>query len=140
MKEITFSCDIPERQEFFALFESTGWNEEYKLGPQELHNAIRSSWFVVGAYDGTRLVGFGRVISDGVLHAMIYDVIVDPQYQRSGIGNQVMSKLLAQCNQAGIRDVQLFCAKGKAEFYKKLGFAERPADAPGMELAKAPAD
>ena len=136
MSEVTFSFDAPRPKEFFALFESTGWNEEYKLSAPELHKAIQSSWFVVSAYQDARLVGFGRVVSDGVLHAMIYDVIVDPKYQRQGIGAEVMSKLLARCKQAGIKDVQLFCAKGKAGFYRKLGFADRPADAPGMELAK----
>ena len=32
------------------------------------------------------------------------------------------------------RDIQLFCAKGKAGFYERFGFLPRPQDAPGMEI------
>lgn len=44
----------------------------------------------MAAYDGSRLVGFGRVVSDRVLHAMIYDMIVLPGYQGKGIGTMVL--------------------------------------------------
>jgi hypothetical protein len=36
-------------------------------------------------------------------------------------------------DEARIRTVKLFSARGKAGFYRHLGFAERPPDGPGME-------
>jgi len=33
-----------------------------------------------------------------------------------------------------VLQVQLFSARGKREFYERLGFAARPDDGPGMEL------
>jgi hypothetical protein len=33
-----------------------------------------------------------------------------------------------------IRDIKLFAAKGTYDFYRRLSFAERGADAPGMGL------
>ncbi len=135
--EISYREALPDQDEFFRLFESTGWNqEEYHLSASELYSAIQHSWYAVSAYDGTDLVGFGRIIADGVLHALIVDLIVLPEYQGQGIGSVVLTRLIAQCNAAGIKDVQLFCATGKAGFYEKFGFAARPAAGPGMQLQR----
>ena len=102
----------------------------------QFHRACLASWYRVGAYQEGRLVGLGRVISDGVLHGLVVDVIVVPELQGQGIGRGIMQRLLARCREAGLRDVQLFCARGKADFYRQLGFRDRPGDAPGMDLAR----
>ncbi len=132
--EIEFRESLPDAEEYFALFESTGWNREYGLTAADLREAIGRSWCLITAYCAGRLIGTGRVISDGVFHALIVDVIVWPEWQGRGIGRSIMERLIERCRAAGIRDVQLFCATGKAGFYRGLGFLERPADAPGMGL------
>ncbi len=127
---------LPDPAEYFALFESTGWNQEYGMSAEELQRAILESWCVITAYDDGKLIGTGRVISDGVFHALIVDVIVRPEYQKHGIGTLIMQRLLERCRAARLRDVQLFCARGKAPFYQKLGFVSRAEDAPGMDLKR----
>jgi len=124
----------PDKTEFFRLFETTGWNEEYRLGPDRLYEAVLASWHTVSAYDGDRLAGFGRMICDGVVHALILDMIVLPRYQGKGIGTGILSRLVERCREASIRDIQLFSAKGKAGFYEKNGFSPRPENAPGMQI------
>ncbi|MGC9970825.1 MAG: GNAT family N-acetyltransferase [Bryobacteraceae bacterium] len=136
--ELEYRESLPDPSEYFALFESAGWNQEYGLTPGELHGAVGRSWFLLTAYWEGRLVGTGRVISDGVLHALIVDVIVLPEYQGSGIGTSIMARLIERCLDARIRDVQLFCARGKAPFYRRLGFVDRSADAPGMDFKGPP--
>ena len=79
-----------------------------------------------------RSAGFGRIVSDGVVHALIADLIVLPAYQRRGIGSEILRRLLDQCRTHEIHTVQLFCASGKAGFYEKHGFVRRADDAPGM--------
>jgi ribosomal protein S18 acetylase RimI-like enzyme len=128
------SNDLPDRDAFFALFETTGWNEEYGLDADHLNTALQHSWTSASAYDGDDLVGFGRVISDGILHALIVDLIVRPEYQRQGLGSTLLRELVARCREAGLKDIQLFCARGQAGFYEKFGFQIRPEDAPGMQL------
>jgi GNAT superfamily N-acetyltransferase len=134
--EIRYTNTTPDRQEYFELFESTGWNREYALSEDALMKSLAKSWCMVSAYEGSRLVGFGRALGDGILHALIVDLIVLPSHQGQGIGCAILAKLVGRCQEAGIRDVQLFCARGKAGFYQQCGFVERPADAPGMELRK----
>jgi len=126
----------PTPQEYFALFETTGWNDEYHLTPLDLANALKESAFTLSAYDEGRLVGFGRVVSDSI-HALVYDLIVAPDYQRQGIGGEILDRLVKRCQEAHIRDIQLFCAGGKREFYVRHGFEARPDDAPGMQYRRA---
>lgn len=66
---------------------------------------------------------------------MIYDMIVRPEYQRRGIGSQLLTRLVDQCRSAGIRDIPLFSAAGKASFYERHDFKRRPDEAPGMRIA-----
>ena len=126
----------PIPAEYFALFETTGWNDEYRLTPHDLARALKESAFMVSAYDEGRLIGFGRVVSDSI-HAMIYDLIVAPNYQRQGIGGEILDRLVKHCQQAHIRDIQLFCATGLREFYERHGFEARRDDAPGMQYRRA---
>jgi GNAT superfamily N-acetyltransferase len=134
MPNITYQHTLPDAVQFAALFETTGWNDEYHLSAADLHQALQHSWYAVSAYDGGQLVGFGRVISDGVLHALIVEMIVAPEYQARGIGRAILIDLVTRCREAGICDIQLFCAKGKVGFYAKQGFVARPDDAPGMQF------
>lgn len=137
---IDYAIGTPDVDAFAALFETTGWNAEYRLAKEELSRALDQSDIVVGAYSGETLVGVGRVVSDGAMHALLVDVIVEPAFQGRGIGTAVMQRLLDHCLGRNIRDIQLFCARGKRAFYERLGFRARDDDAPGMEYVGARPD
>jgi GNAT superfamily N-acetyltransferase len=136
MSAITYTDEMPDPQQYMRLFETTGWNKVYKVSLREFPKLLKKSWYVVSAYDKLELVAVGRLVSDGVLYAMIYDMIVDPSYQNKGVGTVILEKLVKRCEARGIRDIQLFSAKGKSSFYFKRGFIERPTDAPGMRYRK----
>jgi ribosomal protein S18 acetylase RimI-like enzyme len=132
---ITFSEGPPAAATYFKLFESTGWNKGYGANQDELLEAISDSWYLLCAYkDKEDLVGFARIVSDGILYAFICDMIVDPAYQKQGVGTALMKKLIERCKEAGIRVVWLMAAADKSRFYQRFGFHVRPPDAPGMQL------
>jgi GNAT superfamily N-acetyltransferase len=126
----------PEKNEYFQLFDTTGWNTKYQMTASELQQAISNSWYAVSAYSGNRLVGYGRIISDGLQHALLLDIIVLPEFQGRGIGGTILKKLVDRCLQSRICDIQLFSARGKTVFYERNGFVVRPPDAPGMEYVR----
>lgn len=74
----------------------------------------------VGAWDGDRLVGFARIVTDGIWRAYIEDVVVHEQYRRRGIGRALMATLLAEV--PGIPVVSLFCEQSLASLYQAQGF------------------
>ena len=132
--EIQYRESRPGADDYWRLYATTGWNKKYRLSQQDLGQAVGNSWCVVAAYDGSLLIGAGRVVSDGVLHAMVYELITDPVYQGRGVGTEILARLVAKCRQAHIRDIQLFSAQGKRSFYEKRGFRVRQEDSPGMEF------
>jgi GNAT superfamily N-acetyltransferase len=88
----------------------------------------------VSAWDGDRLVGFGRVLTDYVYRASIWDVIVDKDYQGQDIGTQIMHRILQHPD---LKHVELFwlCTRDREAFYEKLGFSSK--EQTGMVWARA---
>lgn len=69
--------------------------------PDVHRKAFENSHTAVFVYDGDRLVGFGRAISDDAYQAAVYDMAVVPEYQRQGIGATIMEHILSRvrhCN------------------------------------------
>ncbi|MCM3163968.1 GNAT family N-acetyltransferase [Metabacillus litoralis] len=131
-----FSDQLPSFEQFVSLHEASGLIKSKKgtYTREQLYQAAENSWYHISIYDQEQLIAFGRMISDGVYQALICDVMVDPSYQKQGLGKKIIEALLQKCKDSGIQSVQLFSAKGKQQFYKKLGFEERELDAPGMSL------
>ncbi|MCM3410463.1 GNAT family N-acetyltransferase [Metabacillus litoralis] len=131
-----FSDQLPSFEQFVSLHEASGLIKSKKgtYTREQLYQAAENSWYHISIYDQEQLIAFGRMISDGVYQALICDVMVNPSYQKQGLGKKIIEALLQKCKDSGIQSVQLFSAKGKQQFYKKLGFEERELDAPGMSL------
>jgi GNAT superfamily N-acetyltransferase len=73
------------------LYEHVSWSRP--ANEEELREVLEAGP-AVGAWDGERLVGFVRTLSDGHLAAYVEDVMVHQDYRRSGVGERIMSRLL----------------------------------------------
>jgi len=84
---------------------------------------LRHTDVAVCAWDGDQLVGFGRVLTDYVYRATIWDVIVDKAYQKQGIGSEIVQRIL---HHPRLKRVELFwlCTR-RPKFYEKLGFSSK---------------
>ena len=100
--------------------------------------AVRDDLFnVVVLLDGETPIGCARVIGDGVLTFLIQDVLVAPKFQRKGVGSKLLGIVLGYLETVAEPGafVGLMAAPGTEAFFAKHGFAARPADAPGMQIA-----
>lgn len=131
---IKYTASKPTLSGYRKLYESTGWVSPNAVSDDVLQTAIDQAWYWVSACDDQTLVGMGRLISDGALYAFVCDLIIDPRYQRQGIGSTILKMLKDKCTQQSFRRVWLFAAPGRAGFYEKNGFDVRPEDAPGMQM------
>lgn len=131
---LRYAWTLPDAAAFKALYDTTGWGPADR--PAGFYaEALAGSWRACSVFDGEALIGFGRVISDGRLHAFITEMIVRPDHQQRGIGAVLLRELVAACHAAGISDIQLFCAEGRQAFYEKGGFLPRLPTRPGMQYA-----
>ena len=71
---VEFKEQLPNINEYLDLFNTTGWNKEYDFTAKDLEKALKGSWYAVSAFDSKKLIGFGRVLADGVHHALIVDI------------------------------------------------------------------
>lgn len=130
--DIRYETNPPAAHAFKDLYDTTGWGSADRRAAS-FQAALDGSWAHCAAFAGDRLVGYGRVISDGVLHAFICEMIIAPEFQHRGIGSTIVATLVRHCRDAGVTDIQLFCAEGKEAFYRKAGFAPRAPSKPGMQ-------
>ena len=86
----------------------------------DLRTAFENSRFHCLLRDAGSLVGAGRVLSDGVDCAYLCDVALLPSHQGSGLGRQIVERLLQRC--AGHRKIILYAVPGKEGFYRQFGF------------------
>ena len=86
--------------------------------------ALANTMYSVSVYDDDKIIGYGRIIGDGICFLYIHDVMVIPKYQNKKIGSQIMNKLLEKVNQIKIENpyvrVYLGASKGKEKFMKDL--------------------
>jgi ribosomal protein S18 acetylase RimI-like enzyme len=86
----------------------------------ELKRTWARSYATVLAYEGERLVGAVRALSDGAREALIVGVAVLPEYQRRGIGTAMMRDLIERLNGCAI--VLTSSEDENTPFYRSLGF------------------
>lgn len=77
----------------------------------------------IGAWDGDRLVGFVRVVTDGALCAVAPDVAVDPDYRGIGIGRALMRHA---ADRAPRGELVVTGGAASAAFFEHIGCDRHP--------------
>jgi ribosomal protein S18 acetylase RimI-like enzyme len=108
-------------EQLMTLFQQAPWAKGRTLN--DARDMLRHTDVALCAWDGDRLVGFGRVLTDFVYRATIWDVIVDEAYQKQGIGAEIVQRIL---HHPRLKKVELFwlCTR-RPGFYEKLGFSSK---------------
>lgn len=103
------------------LFQSVRW--ESGNYPDKLVRAMANSTAVVSAWDGDRLVGLVRALSDGETVAFLHYLLVDPAYQGQHIGDELMRRILAPM--ADLLYVKIMPSDpATIPFYARYGFRQ----------------
>jgi ribosomal protein S18 acetylase RimI-like enzyme len=105
--------------ELHRLFGMTGFVRRARGSVELTRRTIEGSTEAVSLWDGERLVGFGRIISDEVTNAYVSTVVVAPDWQDRGVGRRVMDTLLE--GRSALK-ITLDVRDGASSFYERLGF------------------
>jgi ribosomal protein S18 acetylase RimI-like enzyme len=118
MIDYTHSADgiVPDRLQGFFV----GWPNP--PDPETHLRLLRGSDEIVLAIDSDsgQVIGFVNAVTDGVLAAYIPLLEVLPEYQKRGIGRELMLRLLGRLNDLYMID--LLCDRDVQPFYQKVGF------------------
>jgi GNAT superfamily N-acetyltransferase len=132
MDEIVYYENSVTAEEFYFLQESVGFGQ---LNLLQAEKAIKNSLYSVSAKVNGHIAGMGRVIGDGAKIFYLQDVFIAPDYQKMGIGTEIVTRMLKFIKENSFEGARttigLMAAKGKEDFYLKLGFRIRPNDNEG---------
>jgi GNAT superfamily N-acetyltransferase len=105
----------------FAVLARRIWPREYD---QARTAAALRQTINIGAWDGDRLIGSVRILSDGYFFSMVAEVMVDPDYRRQGVGRELLRRAL-DVTPGGT--LFLGAQPGQERFVESAGFRRGPA-------------
>ena len=118
-KQITISSSHPVSVEaIYALYQQMSWAASRTS--EDIRVMLDNTSLWLGAWQGERLVGFVRVLSDDRYRAFIEDVIVDEAARGQGVGHQLIEQVMQRL--AHIEEVMLVCEERLVPFYEQHGF------------------
>ena len=114
-----YICDEPVSVNDLAdLRESVGWSRMEK----EYNNPLLTSYYHIAVYEKEALIGYIDCVSNGVTDAYIQDLMVHPDYQRRGIGTELMTIMINYLKQKHIYMISVVFEEKLKPFYEKFGF------------------
>jgi len=91
---------------------------------QTFEAMLKNANLTITAWDGEKLVGISRSLTDFAYVAYLADLAVDQQYQRSGIGKQLIDETKARLGAECM--IVLLAAPKANEYYEHIGFEHNP--------------
>lgn len=92
--------------------------------PDAIAGMVANADITATAWDGDRLVGVARSVTDFTYCCYLSDLAVDATYQRQGIGVELMARTQAEL---GPRcTLILLAAPAAADYYGHVGFTHHP--------------
>lgn len=119
---IEYVSELKAPGDTIDLYKALQWYQLSGYTDEDIEKA-NNSFYSVYAYDGDKLIGLGRVASDGLIAAVMSGICVRTDYRRHGIGAEIVRRLVEYC-QTGIykMNVQIFCEDSLIGWYENMGF------------------
>jgi GNAT superfamily N-acetyltransferase len=116
---ITYRDDfLPPIKSIAALYRAAPLNRPID-DPQRIARMYSGSNIVHTAWDGDRLTGILRGWTDGGFDGYVCDLAVDPEYQKHGIGKELLRRVVASNRQV---QFVLRASKIAREYYRHVGW------------------
>ncbi|MGI2328486.1 GNAT family N-acetyltransferase [Planococcus sp. YIM B11945] len=116
--KILSHADRPiKASELMNLYQDAGWWPE--RSEKDIENMLKRD-VSMGVWSEGRLIGFARAITDGKFRAYIEGVVVHSECKKSGIGTELMEKLVEELTHIDV--ISLFCGEELIPFYEQNKF------------------
>jgi ribosomal protein S18 acetylase RimI-like enzyme len=120
MNKIEYKNLLFDKVQIKNLYLDNEWYA-YTNDEERLYRGILNSTDCIGAYDDELLVGLIRTVSDGETICYIQDILILKEYQRKGIGKELMKLIFDQYTH--VRQVVLMTDNNEKtrSFYENIG-------------------
>lgn len=115
---------LDDRQvaDLHRLYQNEWWTRGRTLA--EVATMLTHANFVFGLSEPVsgRLVAFARVLTDRVFKALIFDLIVAPDWRGDDLGMVLLDAILDHPELRGVAHVELYCLPELEAYYQRRGF------------------
>ena len=101
------------------LDKNTSWAKNRKI--HDLKTCLANSDVIVSLWSNNKILGFGRALSDGTYRSVLWDIVIDHNYQGKGYGKLIVNSLLEDKRIKQSKRIYLMTSNQK-EFYCQIGF------------------
>jgi GNAT superfamily N-acetyltransferase len=88
---------------------------------------VLNSTMICLAYDGDKIIGGVRAISDLSRHGLIVDLVVEEKYRKQNIGTKLLQSIIRELKKDNVKNIGLTTEPGidwLINFYKENDFEE----------------
>ena len=89
----------------------------------DLKKCLANSDVIVSIWFDNEIVGFGRALSDGIYRGVLWDIVIDHNYQGQGYGKIIVKTLLNSKEIKNTKKIYLMTTNKKL-FYSQIDFKE----------------
>jgi len=121
--QVVLQNNVLQPQDFVRLRVLTGFAD---IPVEHAKRALDGGLINVSAIYGDQLIGMGRMVGDGAMYWYLQEIIVLPEFQKQGVGAKIVNHLVdyavSHSTTGKFTTIGGVSAKGKEDFYRKLGF------------------
>ncbi|MCP4705692.1 MAG: GNAT family N-acetyltransferase [candidate division Zixibacteria bacterium] len=121
MFDIIVGVDSLTKESVLELYKKVGWIK-YTENPDDLFKAILNSTYVVTIQEKDDIIGLARCMSDDISINYLQDILVDPDYQKKGIGRKLLENCLERFKHVRSHVILTDDEKRQRLFYESLGY------------------
>lgn len=117
---ITYKLNQPlEVEDVIRVFDASGIGRPTK-DRERIGRMLKNASLTVSAWDGSRLIGVCRALTDFSYCCFLSDLAVDRAYQHQGIGKEMIARLRTEIGDEVSLIIQ--AAASSMSYYPQLGF------------------
>ena len=90
---------------------------------KDLKKCLANSDIIVSLWVRDEIGGFGRALTDGIYRGVLWDIVIDQNYQGKGFGTLIVNKLLTSKKIKNTKKIYLMTTNKKL-FYSQFDFKE----------------
>jgi GNAT superfamily N-acetyltransferase len=116
---ITYLINPPLENTVLNELFSSAWGKPYNV---DFKPELEAALCYVAAFDGSKLIGFVKLIGDAGVHAFLLDTSVHADYKHRGIGQELVARAVSIAKECGCEWVHVDFEDHLESFYTKCGF------------------
>lgn len=121
---IDFKDNLSDRQinQLVDLYQNEWWTKNRTKAEVEI--MIKNSNYIFAYFDKKdNLIGFARVLTDGIFKAFLFDIITKKEFRGCGLGSRIVNDMINHPDISQVKHIELYCLPELVGFYARFGFS-----------------